>query len=252
MYTLLWQTEPFTISSHTFYLSVILQFTWEEYDKRVKMIEMVKEKKFMKNRIDKLVEGTKKMILFMKYSLTWKESELAEENYKENLKLVRSIANEMSVSSTKRKNRIFTKKDEGVTSLVKLAEQVADECEGITTLASCLKLEGKRLSKDKICQLEICMELAETIYHESVTVLAYGDLYAMERIHKEREKLDRIIKEENTKRCDDKGEYVQNSTIDFCSLGIRNHIVKLADKCIACIEQRQQSVYIPVFDQNHM
>lgn len=38
----------------------------------------------MKNRIDKLVDGSKKMILFMKYSLTWNESALAEENYKEN------------------------------------------------------------------------------------------------------------------------------------------------------------------------
>lgn len=204
----------------------------------------------MKNRIDKLVDGSKKMILFMKYSLTWKESALAEENYKENLKLVKSIVNEMSVSSTKIEKRTFTKK--GVISLVKLAEQVADECEAITTLANCLKLEGKFLSKDTIRQFETCMDFVETIYQESVTVLLYGDLSAMERIHKEKERLDRIIKEENTKQHDDLGESVQNTTLDFCSLGIRNHIVKMTDKCVTSIEQTQQNPYIPVFHQNHM
>lgn len=206
----------------------------------------------MKNRMDKLVEGSKKMILFMKYSLTWKESAVAEENYKKNLKLVKSIVNHRQDPSMNPKKRIFTKTEEGVTSLVKLAEQVAEECVAITTLASCLKLEGKMLSKERIRQFETYMELAETIYHESITVLAYGDLYAMERIHKEREKLNEAIKEENTKCCDHQMDNKRNTTLDFCYLGMRNHIVKMADICIACIEQSQQSVYIPVFHQNQM
>lgn len=206
----------------------------------------------MKNRMDKLVEGSKKMILFMKYSLTWTESAVAEENYKKNLKLVKSLVKDMSESSMKPKKRMFRKKEEGVTSLVKLADQVADECEAITTLVSCLKLEGKMLSKDRMRQFETYMELAETIYHESVTVLVYRDSYAMERIYKEREKLRKAIKEENMKQWVNQMDNEKNRTLDFCYLGMRNHIVKMADTCMDCIEQSQQSAYIPAFHQNRM